>query len=66
MMMGVGGRAELYSRIFGDITVKHSGYIVIEHVRIGTRMHANHGLFKLVTPIFISCSIKVKFGTGSE
>lgn len=51
MVVSMGGRAELYSRIFGDITVKHFGYIVIEYVRIGARVHANYRLFKLVPSV---------------
>ena len=38
MVMGMGGRAELYSCILFDIVLEYFCHIIIEHIRIGTRV----------------------------
>ena len=66
MVMGMGGRAELYSCILFDIVLEYFCHIIIEHIRIGTRVHTNDRFFKLIPPvrylIFHKGKVRYRFG----
>lgn len=51
MMVGVRGRAELYARVLSDITMEYFCHVIIEYIRIRTRMHTNYCLFKFIASV---------------
>ena len=51
MVMGMGGRAELYSCILFDIVLEYFCHIIIEHICKRMCMHADYGFFKLICPV---------------
>ena len=66
MRDGYGRPSELYSCILFDIVLECFCHIIIEHIRIGTRVHTNDRFSNSSRLFVISFSIKVKSGTGSE